>query len=336
MGVGGLRMKREYELVLHPQMASLHVFLVRIDYRAPHAHMEIEVGVVLEGELLLSTNRGSTALCAGDMYYLNSMDFHELQARGSTALILAIQISEGMIAPYYPVIRNLVVQDVAVRPYFAGATARYQDCLARAAQLTLDYLDCAPHYEFLCTALLNQLLFELYARLPYATLSEPEIAVLASRNTRINRVLDYIDQNFQRKLLLSELAEQEGLTLTYLSHFFKDTLSMTFQNYLAERRFSNAVMLLETTELSMLDISLASGFSDVRYLSQLCQKHYGCTPLAYRKSRRQRTATPAQNSASAQTFIGGEESKAVLRMLLEQWKTPGDAFAPATVQEKLL
>ena len=250
------------------------------------------------------------------------MDFHELQVRGNTALILAIQISEGMIAPYYPVIRNLVVQDVAVRPYFAGATARYQDCLARAAQLTLDYLDCAPHYEFLCTALLNQLLFELYARLPYATLSEPEIAVLASRNTRINRVLDYIDQNFQRKLLLSELAQQEDLTLTYLSHFFKDTLSMTFQNYLAERRFSHAAMLLETTDLSMLDISLASGFSDVRYLSQLCQKHYGCTPLAYRKARRQRTATPAPNSASAQTFIGGEESRLLLQSLLREWTNP--------------
>ena len=324
-------MKREYELVLHPQMASLHVFLVRIDYRAPHAHMEIEVGVVLEGELLLTTNRKTAALRAGDMYYLNSMDFHELQARGNTVLILAIQISEGMIAPYYPVIRNLVVQDVAVRPYFSGENERYQNCLARAAQLTLDYLDCAPHYEFLCTALLNQLLFELYARLPYATLSEPEIAVLASRNSRINRVLDFIDQNFHRKLLLNELAEQEDLTLTYLSHFFKDTLSMTFQNYLAERRFSHAAMLLETTDLSMLDISLASGFSDVRYLSQLCQKHYGCTPLAYRKARRQRTATPAPTSASAQTFIGGEESKLLLQSLLKDWTKPA-AHLPQTAE----
>lgn len=86
----------------------------------------------------------------------------------------------------------------------------------------------------------------------------------------------------------------------------------------------------------MLDISLASGFSDVRYLSQLCQKHYGCTPLAYRKSRRQRTAAPAQNSASTQTFIGGEESKAVLRSLLETWKTPGEPFAPTSAEEKLL
>jgi len=325
-------MKREYELVLHPQMASLHVFLVRIDYRAPHAHMEIEIGVVLEGELELTTNRGSIRVRTGDMYYLNSMDFHELQAQGKTALILAIQISEGMVAPYYPVIRNLVVQDVAVRPYFSGLEQPYQACLALSAQLSLHYLECAPHYEFLCTALLNQLFYELYARLPYTTLSEPEIAVIASRNSRINRVLDYIDQNFQRKLLLSELAEREGLTLTYLSHFFKDTLSMTFQNYLAERRFSNAAMLLETTDLSMLDISLASGFSDVRYLSRLCQKHYGCTPLAYRRSRRQRAAAPSQSGASAQTFIGGEESKAVLLRLIGEWKQ-SQAIAPSAAGE---
>ena len=93
-------MKREYELVPHPQMASLHVFLVRIDYRAPHAHMEIEVGIVLEGELLMTTNRGRMTFRAGDLYYLNSMDLHELQAQGETVLILAIQVSEGMIAPY--------------------------------------------------------------------------------------------------------------------------------------------------------------------------------------------------------------------------------------------
>ena len=325
-------MKREYELVPHPQMASLHVFLVRIDYRAPHAHMEIEVGIVLEGELLMTTNRGRMTFRAGDLYYLNSMDFHELQAQGETVLILAIQVSEGMIAPYYPVIRNLVVQDVAVRPYFSGAEERYRACLALSAQLTLHYLECAPHYEFLCTSLLNQLLFELYARLPHAALSEPELAAIASRNSRINRVLDYIDQNFQRKLLLSELAEREGLTLTYLSHFFRDTLSMTFQNYLAERRFANAVMLLETTELSMLDISLASGFSDVRYLSQLCQKHYGCTPLAYRKERRRHSAAPAPTGDSAQTFIDSEESKKVLLSQIAGWArsfggdAPHDAF----------
>lgn len=309
-------MKREYELVPHPQMAALHAFLVRIDYRVPHAHMEIEVGIVLDGILHLTTNRGETVFQAGEMYYLNPMEFHELRSQGETVLILAIQISERMITPYYPVIRNLVVQDTAVRPYFSGAESRYQACLALGIHLMLHYLGCAPYYEFLCTAFLNRLLPELYSRLPSTTLSEPEIASNDSRNSRINRILDYIDQNYKRKLLLSEIAAHEGITLTHLSHFFHETLNMTFQNYLAERRFSHAATLLATTDLSMLDVSLASGFSDVRYLNQLCRKHYACTPTAYRKTLRRHTAAPDEPSGNDQQFLTNEESVAVLQKRL--------------------
>jgi len=309
-------MKREYELVPHPQMAALHAFLVRVDYRVPHAHMEIEIGVILDGALHLTTNRGETMLHAGEMYYLNPMDFHELRSQGASVLILAIQISERMIAPYYPAIRNLIVQDAAVRPYFSGEDDRYKACFALCIRLMLHYLDCAPYYEFLCTALVNQLLLELYSRLPNKTLSGPEIASNDSRNSRINRILDYIDQNYKRKLLLSEIALNEGITLTHLSHFFRETLNMTFQNYLAERRFSHAATLLVTTDLSMLDVSLASGFSDVRYLNQLCRKHYSCTPTAYRKTRRRQETAPDEPGGNDQQFLTNEESVMVLQARL--------------------
>lgn len=309
-------MKREYELVPHPQMAALHAFLVRIDYRVPHAHMEIEVGIVLDGTLHLTTNHGESTFRPGEMYYLNPMEFHELRSQRETVLILAIQISENMIAPYYPIIRNLRIQDTAIHPYFRDAESSYQDCLALGIRLMLRYLEGAPYYEFQCTSLLNQLLLKLYSRLPGVTLSAPEIASNDSRNSRTNRILDYIDQNYKRKLLLSEIAAREGITLTHLSHFFRDTLNMTFQNYLSERRFSHAVTLLETTDLSMLDVSLASGFSDVRYLNQLCRKHYACTPTAYRKARRQHAAAPEKPSGNDQRFLTNEQSVAVLQKQL--------------------
>lgn len=309
-------MKREYELVPHPQMASIHAFLVRIDYRVPHAHMEIEVGVILDGVLHVTTNRGETVFRPGDMYYLNPMEFHELRSQGETVLVLAIQISESMITPYYPIIRHLSIQNPAVHPYFSDAESSYQGCLTLAIRLMLYYLECAPYYEFHCTALLNQLLLRLYSRLPSTTLSEPEIASKDSRNSRTNRILDYIDQNYKRKLLLSEIAAREGITLTHLSHFFKETLNMTFQNYLSERRFSHAVTLLETTDLSMLDISLASGFSDVRYLNQLCRKHYSCTPTAYRKARRRHAAAPEKPSGNDQRFLTNEQSVSILQSKL--------------------
>ena len=188
----------------------------------------------------------------------------------------------------------------------------------------LHYLERAPYYEFYCTSLLNQLLLALYSRLPSATLSEPEIASNDSRNNRINRIMDYIDQNFRSKLLLSEIAEREGITMTHLSHFFRQTLNMTFQNFLAERRFSYAVTLLETTNLSMLDVSLASGFSDVRYLTQLCRKHYACTPMAYRKSHRKYTASPQSSGGNDQMFLSNEESISVLQKQLSMITLPSE------------
>jgi AraC-like DNA-binding protein len=306
-------MKREYELVPHPQMAALFAFLVRIDYRVPHAHMEIEIGIVLEGTLHLTTNRGETLFRAGDMYYLNPMEFHELRSDGDTVLILALQISESMLTPYFPVIKNFLVQDLSIRPYFTGAEARYQDCLSLVLRFMLHYLERAPYYEFFCTALLNQLLPELYSRLPSTTLSESEISSNASRNDRINRIMDFIDRNFKNKLLLSEIAAREGVTMTHLSHFFRQTLNMSFQNFLAERRFSYAVTLLETTNLSMLDVSLASGFSDVRYLTQLCRKHYSCTPMAYRNSHRKYTVSTNRSVGNDQMFLSNDESIIVLQ-----------------------
>lgn len=313
-------MKREYELVPHPQMAALFAFLVRIDYRVPHAHREIEIGMVLDGTLHLTTNRGETLFRAGDMYYLNPMEFHELRSGGDTVLILAIQISESMLTPYFPVIKNFVVQDLSIRPHFSESEARYQGCLSLAIRFMLHYLERAPFYEFSCTALLNQLLLELYFRLPSVTLSESEIMSIDSRNNRINRIMDFIDQNFKNKLLLSEIATLEGVTMTHLSHFIRQTMNMSFQNFLAERRFSYAVTLLETTNLSMLDVSLASGFSDVRYLTQLCRKHYSCTPMAYRKSHRKYTNSPNASSGSDQMFLTNEESIAVLQKKLSSVK----------------
>lgn len=306
-------MKHEYELIPHPQMASVHAFLVRVDYRALHAHIEIEIGIVLEGILHIKTNRGEVTIREGDMYYLNPMEFHELLSEEGTVLILAMQVHESMIKPYFPKIHNLFIQDFSIHPYFQNAESNYQFCIMLSCRFMRLYLECSPYYEFHCAALLNQLFAEIYSRMPSVTLSEQELASNNSKYDRITRIIDYVEQNFTRKLLLSEIAAHEEITLTYLSHFFRKTLNTSFQNFLAERRLSYAITLLETTNLSMLDVSLACGFSDIRYLYQLCRKYYSCTPIEYRKSHRQQIV--AQNSAvdNDQKFLTKEESIVVLQ-----------------------
>jgi len=71
-------------------------------------------------------------------------------------------------------------------------------------------------------------------------LSEDERTARQHKTERLRRILNYIDENYSDKVLLSEIAKRENLSMTYLSHFIKDNLNQTFQEYLNNIRFSHA------------------------------------------------------------------------------------------------
>ena len=119
---------------------------------------------------------------------------------------------------------------------------------------------------------------------PCKLVTDSEKASMRSKTKRIHRITGYIDEHYTQKLLLSDIAESENLSLYYLSHFFKDTLNMTFQEYLAKKRSERARELLLQTNYSLLDISMACGFSDLKYLQSSFQKYYGCTPKDYKST----------------------------------------------------
>lgn len=71
------------------------------------------------------------------------------------------------------------------------------------------------------------------------------------------------------------MAQQENVTTTYLSHFIRDNLGMTFQEYVSSVRFERALKLLRDTTMCLTDNSIVSGFSDVKYLSRMLEAKFG-------------------------------------------------------------
>ena len=84
-------MAREYEIVSSPQFRYLNIFLVRMLSRTTHIHTEIELGVILDGSVLLKNSADSWELQKGDIYLVNSLEPHEFMSKGKGALILSIQ-----------------------------------------------------------------------------------------------------------------------------------------------------------------------------------------------------------------------------------------------------
>jgi AraC-like DNA-binding protein len=120
---------------------------------------------------------------------------------------------------------------------------------------------------------------------------------------------------------LKDVAQLEGLSLSYLSFFVKKNLNMTFQEYVGSLRFNHAKKLLLLSEnKSMFNISIESGFSDPRYLTKAFKAQTGMTPDEYRKQKMLivKTDTVHRSSHSSEHYYSEREAATMIQNALKQ------------------
>ena len=78
------------------------------------------------------------------------------------------------------------------------------------------------------------------------------------------------------------LAEDQSVSLGYLSTVFKKETNQTISEYIRHKRMEYAAYLLRTTTLQIQTVALHCGIMDVQYFSKLFKKHSGKTPTDYR------------------------------------------------------
>ena len=103
--------------------------------------------------------------------------------------------------------------------------------------------------------------------------------------SRIRSVIAYIHQNFQQDLTLTALAKQAAMSKSYFSSFFTKIMKMSVSEYIAHVRINHAMLLLQSTSDSVLDIALDSGFHSSAYFNRIFKKFMQMTPNEYRKSK---------------------------------------------------
>jgi len=102
----------------------------------------------------------------------------------------------------------------------------------------------------------------------------------------IDRVLVYIDLNYNQPINLELVAEQVNLTPTYLSKKFKKITGYTFREYLTYVRIKQASQRLLTTDDSITKIAMECGFSSSNYFKDCFRSMTGVSPRTFRKNDR--------------------------------------------------
>ena len=133
----------------------------------------------------------------------------------------------------------------------------------------------------------------------------------------VERFIRFVDENYMHKLRLSDFAAAEGYSMSYLSHFIKEAMNQTFQEYVLSVRLNCACRLMAAGGKRMLDICMESGFSDYRYFSRAFQKQFAMTPEAYSRSRREEESLPGAHRSihSVERFYTREDSLRLLSQL---------------------
>ncbi len=129
----------------------------------------------------------------------------------------------------------------------------------------------------------------LLQRLLIATFRcSPSSFPIPTRNTRlaIYDVQTYIDTHFSEPITIQGIADLFFISVSYLTHCFKEATGYSPKQYLMMNRLSFANDLVIHSNLPISEIAFRSGFSDVNNFIRSFSAAYNCTPSALRKQNR--------------------------------------------------
>lgn len=123
----------------------------------------------------------------------------------------------------------------------------------------------------------------IYLARTYAVRGREQPLRLAKLPTvSLQRAIDYLQAHLAEDVSLAALAEELAFSPYHFARLFKQATGLAPHQYLIQQRIERAKVLLQTSELSILDIALAVGYTSQSHFTTLFKKLTGLTPTKYR------------------------------------------------------
>ena len=131
-----------------------------------------------------------------------------------------------------------------------------------------------------------ELMYELSISTAYHMLSSSAFAhtVVSTDSRRVQRVKEYIDQNYRDEIRLQDLAEIASMTPTAFSRFFKLRTAKSISEYVIDVRLGHAARLLADSTMAIVEICYRCGFNNISNFNRIFKKRKGCTPTEFREN----------------------------------------------------
>ncbi|MGD9344474.1 MAG: helix-turn-helix domain-containing protein, partial [Candidatus Aminicenantes bacterium] len=103
------------------------------------------------------------------------------------------------------------------------------------------------------------------------------------KKIKIGKMIEYINQNFTRKIKSEEVAKAGGLSTSRCLHLFKEETGMSLSEYVKKLRIDYGKYLLLNTDISIADCSIEAGFFDQSHFTKTFKQVEKITPSQFRR-----------------------------------------------------
>lgn len=124
--------------------------------------------------------------------------------------------------------------------------------------------------------LISQMLYDYTKRVSEAN-------IFLSSDPVLYRAIQFVRENTNRHISVSDVAEHVGLSKNYLSSYFKKTIGFELNAFIRRCKLEESKELLRYTDKTLSEISSYLCFSSQSHFQTLFKKQYGITPHQYRR-----------------------------------------------------
>ena len=241
------------------------------DFSYPeHLHRFYEFIIIIDGEMEVRVGNDVELLHKNECAFIRPNTIHSLESTHSEHILF---IFSGELIPNWDRShKNLISES----PFF---TIKNDNLTEQIKHITTD----SNYYE------IKGMLYRICGAYDESTLFLPSKRAKSktpgSSKLLIEDLLTYIDDNYNEDITLDTLSCAFNYDYTYLSRFIKQETGISFNKYLSQQRVSHACTLLTNTEKSIIEISFACGFNNVRTFNRNFLTIKGVTPTDFRASQ---------------------------------------------------
>lgn len=256
-----------YQIENSMQGDAIEIMRVKTTSFPPHMHNSFEFVAVTSGRMRIIIDDGKIYdLEGGDAILIFPNQLHEFCGDGSGEYLFVI-FSTSFVEAYSSVFISSVPTDNRMKApeYHIRKMSAIFDGKGVKKRLSL-----------------KAAFYSLCADFDEDAVYEPK---KFSNHTLLAKIFEFVENNYKGDASLLALASHTGYHYVYLSRCFKESVGISFVDYVGRYRVNEAKRLLTETDLSVLSIAYECGFGSLRSFNRAFKSETELTPTEYRRQK---------------------------------------------------